>query len=156
MFTGVEIEETGLVLLTAEEPFSVDDIIAFTSAVAAGRYPGITLDMPAILDIRRVNLVRIPTADVTRYVMRRRALTDQPMASDIAIVCGDMGSFGMLRMFGIVSELAGLRMEERLLVTTEIEEAVDFICARTGSPPGTRGALLAAIDAWTQARESRA
>jgi hypothetical protein len=156
MFTGAEIDDTGILLLTAAEPFSVDEVLAFTSDVAAGRHPGIALDMPSILDIRRVDLVRIPTSEVSRYVMRRRALTEQPQAGDMAIVCGDMGSFGMLRMFGVVSELAGLRMEERLLVTMEFDEAVDFIRARTGRPPETRDALLAAIMARADAQASRA
>lgn len=155
MFTGFEIDGTGILFLKAEEPFSVDDVIAFTGAVAKGAHPGVALDMPAVLDIRGVNLVRIPTADITRYVMRRRALTEQPRAGYMAIVCGDMGSFGMLRMFGIVSELSGLRMEEMLCITMDLAEAVAFICDKTGRPAEDRAALLRRVEALADTRQAR-
>jgi hypothetical protein len=155
MFTGCEIDGSGILYLRAEEPFTVDDVVAFTTAVANGAHPGVTLDMPAVLDFRRVDLIRIPTADISRYVMRRRALTDPPSAGYMAIVCGDIGSFGMLRMFGVLAELSGLRSEKLLCVTLDMAEAVGFICDRTGRADAERERLFARMEAIAAVQAAR-
>lgn len=132
MFAGLPVDGTEILLLKASPPFRLDDVVAFVSEVAAGGHPGVVLDMPSILDMRDVTLAEITAADVSRYVMRRAALTATPEAGPMAAVCSDMTSFGMLRMFGIVSDLSGLRPEEQFCVTTDIDEATDFLAAQIG------------------------
>jgi hypothetical protein len=52
MFTGVQVDGPWILFVKAEEPFSLDDDVAFTTAVANGAHPGVALDMLAVLDMR--------------------------------------------------------------------------------------------------------
>jgi len=92
--------------------------------------------------MREICLADLTAADVSRFGMRRAALTAPPAAGPLAVVCSDMMTFGMLRMFGIVADLSGLRPEHAYCVTTSLEEAARFMAGQVLADPDALVARL--------------
>ena len=137
------IEGTGILLMHADAPFTVDHALAFDRSVARGERPDLELDRPTLLDIRNLRLGRIPPTDVFRYVIRRRAMSGLPKLGALAIVCGDIGTMGVLRLFGVVAHMSRLREEQLLLVTFDMSEAVAFLADHAGLAEEAHSVVLA-------------
>lgn len=126
------IGESGVIVARALPPFDMDQVDAFSTELADGAFPGMSLASPAIVDFRAVRLTDLHTADIRRYLTHRRDRQPAPGTGPIALVAGDLGSFGMLRMFAILAEIHGIRPEARTHVTDDVENALQWLSDRLG------------------------
>ncbi len=85
---------------------------------------------PTLFDFRNVNLLQFETQDFRRLIKKRKAFGEENNHNFAAYIVGDTGSFGMARMNNIYGEIAGLRDEDRTIVTMDVIEAVDWLIPR--------------------------
>jgi len=146
VLTGAALIPDRLSAIVIAPPYAVDEMLAYLGDVRDGVFEGIRLDTPAILDFRAVRLTDLRSEEIHRYVGRRRKLTSQPSFGPVAFLCGDAGSFGMLRMYSILAELNGLRRESATLISTDAEEAFGWIAARAGLDNAERALAAGSLE----------
>ncbi len=143
---GLHLIGGGSVLYArCERPFSMQDVGTLSRRLVQGDVPGAGLDTPAILDARAVGFGDVETDDIRAYMRQRRAMSSRKSFSPLAMVAGDRGSFGMMRMMGIIAENSGIRDEDRTIVTFEIEEAANWLAAQLPAAASCAAALLRSI-----------
>ncbi|XDA98140.1 hypothetical protein AB1M95_18925 [Sulfitobacter sp. LCG007] len=120
----------------AEEQCSLLDMVEYGMGLAASSGPQSNLDLPAIFDLRGVELNNDSTDDIKRAIRLRKSFGENTGNNPCAYVVGSPGSFGIMRMYGIYAEIEGLRREELTLITEDIEEASDWIISQLGISPG--------------------
>lgn len=133
MFMGSPIGNTGILFYRGGPPFSIDQIIRFKTDIFRGCHKGMDLHMPAVADFRALDLGSVPSVEINRYIMARSAL-GLSSAGPLAILCEDMRSQLVLRLYSVMAELAGLRNETDMMVTGCPEDAIAFVCDRAGIP----------------------
>ncbi|WP_172332554.1 hypothetical protein [Mangrovicoccus sp. HB161399] len=136
------IKGTGVLYARCLPPFAMNDIADLSRRLASGGMAGASLESPAIFDARAVSFADVETDDIRAYIKQRRLMAGRKSIGPLAMVAGDQGSFGMLRMMGIVAEIAGIRDEDRTIVTLDMDEAAGWVAARL-PPGGPCGAALA-------------
>jgi hypothetical protein len=124
---GVRTGPAGIVVAQCLPPFWMSELSDLAEAIRHGKYPGLSLSSPVLVDARAVRLARIDTSSFQRHVGRRAALQAGQPPNHVALVAGDLGSYGMLRMFSVLSEIYGVRPETMCLVTDSIGEATDWM-----------------------------
>lgn len=124
---GVRTGPAGIVVAQCRPPFCISELPDIAEEIRQGKYPGLSLSSPVLVDARAVRLARIDTSSFQRHLWRRAALQAGQPPNHVALVAGDLGSFGMLRMFSVLSEIYGVRPETMCLVTGSIREATDWL-----------------------------
>lgn len=104
--------------------------------------------MPAVIDLRQVNICGW-SSSVVKAFARRRAEHDDYVPDILAAVCGDDCSFGVMRMFGMYADAEGLRDEARFYVSMDAFAAVDWLLQRSSLNTATRSDLLSELNAMT-------
>lgn len=129
-------------LVRATEPFKFDDLfqLALKNMGSGDKHPD--LGAPLLVDLRAVNLIKLDAEDVRALVRKRMSFGTDYSNNPSVFVGGDDGSFGMLRMYAAYAEVAGLRAQENMLVTLDMQEAVDWILPRLNAPRSSRSELL--------------
>lgn len=120
-------EEWGFHYVLAEDPFSLEGLTRFGQKLARSAGPEANIDLPSLFDLRAVDLMQDTDDGLRRVVHMRRANRNMPGQNPCAYVVGSLGSFGIMRMYGIFADLEGLRDEALTLVTMDMEEALDWI-----------------------------
>lgn len=150
MFGAKAICDGRIALLSAVKPFSMIDVNVRLGSIAAGNEPGLSVDMPMLTDARGVSLARLPTEQFMEY-FRRRSREGIPHTGNLlACVCGDTGSFGMLRMFGILAELEGIRPEKRYFVSQDLSEVSAWMAEQVGMEDGAADRIAAEVDLFRE------
>ena len=139
------IDGPGVLYARCAPPFAMNDILDLSRRLASGAVPGVTLSSPAIFDARAISFDAIETEEIRSYMRQRTALSSRKSESPLAMVAGDPGSFGMLRMMGIVAEISGIRDEDRTLVTYDLDDAIAWIADQVQGDPGFCSALSKGI-----------
>lgn len=147
MFKPHSVEDGQAIVICAANPFGMVEASAVLAQSAAGKLPGITPASPCLIDVRTVRMARIPTMDFVTF-FRERARRGIPSTHNpLACVCDVSGTFGMLRMFGILAELEGVRTEDRFFVSEDLDEAAAWLEDRADLRPGAAARLAAKADA---------
>lgn len=126
------IGQTGVIYCLCTPPFFMGDVLDVTHALAAGTQPGMTLASPVIVDARLVRLTDLMHQDLGWYLKRRQRVKPPGGAGPLAMVSGDVGSYGMLRMFAVLADIAGIRCEAQSLVTESMPGALSWMRSRPG------------------------
>ncbi|WP_136439501.1 hypothetical protein [Pacificoceanicola onchidii] len=139
------LERYSLVVVRGEEPFELQDLYTLaTDRMTEGQMPD-DLNMPLLLDLRRVDLLRFGTADF-QILMRKRADIGKSFPNNpCAYVGRDDGAFGMLRMMSAYATINNVRDEQHQLVTDDIAEAVNWLYPHLSAPPGEEAQLLSLV-----------
>lgn len=106
---------------------SLLQIVEYGMALGERNAPGSNLDLPALFDLRRTELNSDTSADIKKAIRLRKTLRENTGNNPCAYVVGDLGSYGMMRMYGIYAELEGLRKEDLTLVTEDLDEAIEWL-----------------------------
>jgi len=124
-----------LAVFIAGSPFDVDQAMATQYDIIAGKYPGLRLDTPSILDFTEVRVSDLSATELIRFVRQRRALVERPTTGPLSFVCSGKALFGMLRMFAMLAEVGGLWPEKSVFVTTEPARAMAWIAEKANLAP---------------------
>ena len=128
------IAESDAHYLRAVDPFSMDQIYEYSLRMMQSGDASSDISLPVFWDFRWVNLLHCKVEELRRHIGRRDRLGKAYRNNPTAIVVGDQGSFGMMRMYGILADLEGLRDESRTLVTLDFRAAIDWLVATTEKP----------------------
>ena len=115
----------------AEETCSLLGLVEYGVELSKSAGPQADLDQPALFDLRGIDLTTDTTASIKKAIRLRKSIKAKTGGNPCAYVMGSRGSFGMMRMYGIYAELEGLRKEEMTLVTLCMNEAVEWLIARS-------------------------
>lgn len=129
-------------LIAIAEPYvhkEIDELIR--EMQRADSYMG-SIRSPVVFDVRYMNLSRFSGPDMNTRASQLRRITYDQFDAIAAYVVGNESDFGMMRMYTTYLELAGLRREENILVTREIDEAAEWMARRFGSRAETIRAFL--------------
>jgi hypothetical protein len=74
--------------------------------------------------------MRFEAQEFRRLIERRKAFGEENNHNFTAYIVGDTGSFGMVRMNNIYAEIAGLRDEDKTIVTMDVIEAINWLIPR--------------------------
>jgi len=138
-------DDLGLQYIFGCEPYSLDDLHAILARKARAGGPQGDLGQVMFMDLSRVDLLKQSEAAFRRFIIRRRALNEKMTQNPICFLVGDIGSFGMMRMYGILAEVSDLRDEDLMLATLDMTEAAHWTAARLGLEDA--GALQARLEA---------
>lgn len=120
----------GLRLIRATEPFELDQLYQFGLVCMERGDKSAEFWRPTLFDFRNVNLLQFEADEFRQLIAKRKAFGEEFNNNLAAYIVGDMGSFGMARMNNIYAEIAGLRDEDRTIVTMDVIEAVDWLIPR--------------------------
>lgn len=136
------VGEPPIIYARARHVFDMGDVQSLALDLAAGKLPGLTLGSSGIMDVRAASLSGVQSDGIKAYLRRRRELgpTGQE-AGFLAMVAGDVSSFGELRMFGALSDIDDIRPEDRTLVSQDLDEAARWLAAQM-SPEGPSAEAL--------------
>ena len=148
MFVPRPIEDGQAVVICAANPFAIVESSSLLERAALGQVPDVTPSSPVLIDVRTVRMARLPTADILGFFRNRARKGIPSTGNPLACVCDDSGTFGMLRMFGILAELEGVRREDRFFVSEDIDEAAEWLAGIAGLPDGAPGRIVAEADAF--------
>ena len=85
------------------------------------------LDLPALFDLREIELPNDTTDDIKAAIRLRKSLKPETGQNPCAYVMRSPGSFGIMRMYGTYAEIAGLRTQTLTLVTLDLDEAIEWL-----------------------------
>jgi hypothetical protein len=111
----------------AEESCTMLALVEYGMEIAKSAGPEANLDLPGLFDLRAIELNNDTSEDIKKAIRLRKTLRAETGNNPCAYVVGSSGSFGIMRMYGIYAELEGLRKEEMTLVTTDLQEAIDWV-----------------------------
>lgn len=119
--------EWDLHYVKAEESCSLLGLVEYGIELAHSTKPGANLDLPAIFDLRAIELSDDTTHSIKRAIQLRKSVKKGTGGNPCAYIVGSLGSFGIMRMYGIYAELENLRREEMTLITRDMDEAIVWI-----------------------------
>jgi len=117
----------GLHFVKAEKKCSLLGLVEYGVELARAPDKKLDLDLPAVFDLRAVELSNDTTESIKRAINLRKSLKKVTGGNPCAYIVGSLGSFGIMRMYGIYAELENLRKEEMTLVTHDVDEAIAWI-----------------------------
>ncbi len=133
--------ELSLHYLRAEQSASLLGIVEYGMDLGQSAGPEANLDLPAFFDLRAIDLSVDTTLSIKKAIRLRKSLKPETGGNPCAYVMGDLGSFGMMRMYGIYADLEGLRDESLTLVTVDYDEAVEWLVEKAGVDAHTGAAM---------------
>lgn len=137
-----------ITLTCVTNPFSMVEASAALARIKAGEIEGAGMSYPMLVDVRTVRLARLPTAEFVAF-FRQRARDNIARTGNLMVcLCDDSGTFGMLRMFGIMADLDGVRPEDNYYVTESLDDAAGWVTARAGFEASLRAEIVRETDAF--------
>ncbi|MFK7868267.1 MAG: hypothetical protein AB8B58_03385 [Roseobacter sp.] len=109
------------------DPFDLEEIYALQKKQASSGGEQGPLNAPTFYDIRSVDLLVFDSAQLRRLISQRYALGEQHHNNAFAVVVGDEGCYGMMRMYNAYADLIGLRKQANSFVSLDMKEAVEWI-----------------------------
>ena len=125
-------EDPGLLKVSCAEPFSLIDLMEQLLAMRK-KMPGSSIDVPTFFDLRDVSLLKLETHEFRSFIRARKRIKTSLSINPIVFLVGDMGSYGMMRMYSVYAEIDDLRAEEMCLVTDDSTEAVKWLAGKMGN-----------------------
>ena len=140
------LEPHEIVLISAVAPFRFDDLYErAVSDLEENANPAL-FGLPFIMDLRQADLLASTSADIRGLLRKRKSLGVKAADNPCCFIAGDIGSFGMLRMYVAYSEAEGLRREENAFVTMELFEGVEWLLKHLKRPGSDAASLLTEIN----------
>lgn len=121
------LKDWNLHCVRAQETCSLLGLVQYGMKLGQSSGPEADLDLPAIFDLRDIDLATDTSQDIKRAIRLRKSLKANTGNNPCAYVVGSMGSFGIMRMYSIYADLEGLRSENFTLITMDMTEAIDWI-----------------------------
>ncbi|WP_037227475.1 hypothetical protein [Roseobacter sp. GAI101] len=116
-------------------PFSLDELYRLNLTDASRPEKNAGFYQPLIEDYTDVNLITLESSDIIGHLTRIRNAAGIPrsiMNNYVTCVAGDLGSYGMLRMYGVYAEIYGVREEEKFYVAESLLEATTWLMFKKG------------------------
>ncbi|MDW4498847.1 hypothetical protein R5H30_12700 [Sulfitobacter sp. D35] len=135
----------------AEDRCTLLALVEYGMELGQSSGPEANLDLPALFDLRAIELGDDSSHDIKKAIRLRKSLKENTGNNPCAYVVGSVGSFGIMRMYGIYAELEGLRREEMTLITEDIDEAIDWIVGYLDISDTEARAVRVALEARTPA-----
>ncbi|WP_417206226.1 hypothetical protein [Antarctobacter sp.] len=148
MFDVKAICDGRITLACVSNPFSMVEASAALDRIRSGEIAGADMASPVLVDVRTVRLALLPTSEFVTYFRHRARGGIARSGNLMACLCDDSGSFGMLRMFGIMADLEGVRPEDNYFVTESLEEAALWLTQRAGVDDAVRADIIAETEAF--------
>lgn len=117
------------------EPFSLDDLFLLNRSDVISKGAQADLNGPLLEDFSKVDLRSLTAKDIQRYVGKVERAEEIPRRISnnyVACIAKDLNSFAKLRMYGVYSEIAGVRDEENLFVTEDYQDGIHWLTAKIG------------------------
>lgn len=113
--------------VTARQPFVLNDLFSVAQRDMETDQAEDLLSLPIMLDLRKIDLLDYPTEQFKLLLAQRQSLNVSAPVPPCAYIARDDGSFGMLRIFTNFAEARGFRRESLTIVTTDIEEGLQWL-----------------------------
>ena len=82
---------------------------------------------PFLHDMRNADFRMIEASDMERHIVRFKSEVQHKLENPCAFIVPDLVGFGKLRLWGVLAEVSEIRSEDLVLITTETEEAIDWM-----------------------------
>ena len=131
-----------LVVVRGEEPFELNDLFQLAQDRMDNAKVPDDLNLPLLLDLRDVDLLRFESGEVQRLMRMRAGMGKANLNNPCAYVGRDERAFGMLRMMSAYAEINSVRQDQNQFVTQNMMEAVKWLYPRLDAPKDEEQALL--------------
>ena len=121
------IDPPGIHFVEGRGSFNLLELFKIGVDVLQRDGPAGDLSRPTLWDVREVNLLDFKTHELKSLIRKRIALGEQYRNSLMAVVVGDEGSYGMMRMYNSLAEINGLRPVEATYLGFDFDEAIQWI-----------------------------
>ncbi|MGI9388511.1 MAG: hypothetical protein ACR2O1_00515 [Boseongicola sp.] len=105
------------------DPFTLDELLGVMQALSGK----VDFESPFIHDLRDVDLPRLAADDMENHILKFKHQVQSTLENPCAFIVRDVGGLGKMRMWGVLAEISGIRHEDLVLVTTEVEDAVEWV-----------------------------
>ncbi|WP_127903950.1 hypothetical protein [Solirhodobacter olei] len=132
----IRIDQFGnsaVIMVAAWDPFNLHSFHERVSEWAKQNLTENCVRMAAYLDLRGVSVSKLAESDLRRFIMQRSAVADATRDIPIAVHVNNLAAYGVVRMFGILAELSGLRKESSIFPTLSQDEAAAWMAPLVGS-----------------------
>ncbi|WP_218464790.1 hypothetical protein [Maritimibacter sp. DP1N21-5] len=114
------------------DPFTGSDLVSAMQTLRDGCVSGLSLDVPLFIDASRITTGPMNSAEINRMVLQRPAMEDVPANRPVAVVVPDVRFMVMLRLYGVMAHMSGLREERRQFTTLRTAEAAGWMADQLG------------------------
>ena len=105
------------------DPFSLDELLGLMQSLSGHA----DFESPFIHDMRDVDLLRLGSDDMENHILKFKHRVQDTLENPCAFIVRDIGGVGKIRLWGVLAEVSGIRHEDLVLVTTEVEDAVEWV-----------------------------
>jgi len=123
---------SGLLYIHCRESFDLNELFRFASEGVRNVAPESADGRAIFMNLSEVSLGGVTEADLRHFIMRRMAAKDRISSPPMAVFVGDLLGLGMARMFSILSDMSGLRAEEELYASMDMDDAVAWVARTLG------------------------
>ena len=121
------VEPPGLHFVKGREPFRLNALLEIGTSILGRPGPEGELSRPLLWDMREVDLLKVETGELKAMIRKREEFGAAHANGLMAIVVGDLGSFGMMRMYIALAEIGRLRNEDRFHLGYDMGEALRWL-----------------------------
>ena len=123
-----ELEEHDLAYFKEYDPLCLSELLAILRELSTrSEFKG-----PFIHDMREVNLLTIKPSDLNRHIVRLKNQVKPEFANPCAFVVRNVDDLSIIRMWGALAEIAGIRKEDDVFATTDVDDALNWVANKLG------------------------
>ncbi len=134
------LEEFGLHIVRARDPFSLDQLFRMI-VEEYGKEGAKGIGRPVLLDLCNVDISQLKSADIRRHLMKKSVLDARVTQIVVAYLVKGLEAQMTVRMASMYSDLSGVSGEENSFVTDDLGAAIDFLARKVGLSLAEAGML---------------